>query len=89
MKKSATLIITAIISIFLIMAVLVIESKSKTPMDRYMETSQPTGSSRSIIESSYTPKEIISNGNNLKYEFLSYELMSMQKYPSFSAQRPS
>lgn len=75
MKKSATLIITAIISIILIMAVLVIESKSKTPMDRYMETSQPTGSSRSIIESSYTPKEIISNGNNLKYEFLSYELI--------------
>ena len=76
MKERVTIIIAILAIITLVIA---IECKSKTPMDRYLDTTQ---SSSQICSSTgensggnYIPREIINDEGNLKYEFLSYDLI--------------
>jgi hypothetical protein len=70
MKKSIAMIITAIAFIILVLAVIKIEKKSKTPMDRYLDNSQTTKQT-----DKYIPTKIIDNDGGLQYEFLSYDLI--------------
>ena len=78
MKKNTIVLISAIL-VVLIVAVVAIERNSKSPMDRFLETNQSSGqlllAASKSDKSNYTPKEIINNEGNLKYEFLSYELI--------------
>ena len=69
MKIKTTLLITAII-VILAVTVVAIERNSKTPMDRYLETSQ-------IVKQTdnYVPVKILNDEGNLQYEFLSYDLI--------------
>ena len=70
MKKSVAVLIPAIALIILMSAVIEIEKKSKTPMDRYLETTQTTKQT-----DNYIPVKIIDNDGGLQYEFLSYDLI--------------
>ena len=70
MKKRLLVVIAALALVVLVAAVIVIESKSKTPMDRYLETTQTTKQ-----QVKYIPAKIISNDEELQYEFLSYDLI--------------
>lgn len=77
--KKVELIISTLTIIALSMAVIIIERKKKTPMDRYLETVQSSVRIQVTSEISdkrkYIPKEIINDGGNLKYEFLSCDLI--------------
>lgn len=70
MKKKLSVIVAALALVGLIAAVIAIERKSKTPMDRYLETTQTTKQ-----QVKYTPAKIIDNDGGLQYEFLSYDLI--------------
>ena len=67
MKKKLPVIV---VTLALVAAVIAIERKSKTPIDRYMETTQTT---KQTVK--YIPAKIISNDEELQYEFLSYDLI--------------
>ena len=70
MKKKLSVIVAALALVGLIAVVIAIERKSKTPMDRYLETTQTTKQ-----QVKYTPAKIIDNDSGLQYEFLSYDLI--------------
>ena len=70
MKKKLPVIVAALALVGLVAAVIAIERKSKTPMDRYMETTQTTKQT-----DNYIPAKIIDNDGGLQYEFLSYDLI--------------
>lgn len=70
MKKKLSVIVAALALVGLIAAVIAIERKSKTPMDRYLETYQTTKQ-----PDNYIPAKIIDNDGGLQYEFLSYDLI--------------
>ena len=70
MKRKAVSIIIVLTALAAIVLVINIESKSKTPMDRYMETSQTTKNT-----DKYTPVKITNDDGNLQFEFLSYDLI--------------
>ena len=70
MKKKLSVIVAALALVGLIAAVIAIERKSKTPMDRYLETTQTTKQ-----QVKYTPAKIIDDDGGLQYEFLSYDLI--------------
>jgi hypothetical protein len=70
MNKIAQTIAIASSVVLLTIAIVVIENKSYTPMERFLETSQTTKKSEA-----YVPDKIISDGGDLEYEFLSYELI--------------
>lgn len=70
MKKKLSVIVAALALVGLIAAVIAIERKSKTPMDRYLETTQTTKQ-----QVNYIPAKIIDNDGGLQYEFLSYDLI--------------
>ncbi|MBO7449458.1 MAG: hypothetical protein J6U54_03735 [Clostridiales bacterium] len=70
MKRKLSVIVAALALVGLIAAVIAIERKSKTPMDRYLETTQTTKQ-----QVKYTPAKIIDNDGGLQYEFLSYDLI--------------
>jgi len=70
MKKKLPVIVVTLALVGLVAAVIAIERKSKTPMDRYMETTQTT---KQTVK--YIPAKIISNDEELQYEFLSYDLI--------------
>lgn len=69
-KNSVVILISAIAIVILVLAVTEIEKKSKTPMDRYLETSQTTKQ-----PDNYIPAKIIDNDGGLQYEFLSYDVI--------------
>ena len=70
MKKELPVIVAVLALVGLVAAVIAIERKSKTPIDRYMETTQTT---KQTVK--YIPAKIISNDEELQYEFLSYDLI--------------
>ena len=70
MKKKAVLIFIALFVIASTVGVMVIEKNSKSPMDRFLETSQTT-----TQPDNYIPAKIIDNDGGLQYEFLSYDLI--------------
>lgn len=70
MKKKLPVIVVTLALVGLVAAVIAIERKSKTPIDRYMETTQTT---KQTVK--YSPAKIISNDEELQYEFLSYDLI--------------
>ena len=70
MKKKLPVIVVTLALVGLVAAVIAIERKSKTPIDRYMETTQTT---KQTVK--YIPAKIISNDEELQYEFLSYDLI--------------
>ena len=81
--KKITLIITAILLTILLTAVIAIENKSQSPLNRYLETT------RESDKSDYIPKEIINNLNNIRYEILSYELIddkNIEKQTKYKAE---
>lgn len=70
MKKKLPVIVVTLALVGLVAAVIAIERKSKTPIDRFMETTQIT---KQTVK--YIPAKIISNDEELQYEFLSYDLI--------------
>lgn len=78
MKKKSIVLITIII-VVLVISVVAIERNSKTPMERYLEINQSSVQDLLLAsksdESNYIPKEIMNDEGNLKYEFLSCELI--------------
>ena len=70
MKKKAVLIFVVLFVIASVAAVIAIEKNSKTPMERFLETSQTTKQ-----PDKYIPAKIIDYDGGLQYEFLSYELI--------------
>ena len=70
MKRKATVLVSVIVLSILLFAVIILEKSSKTPMQRYLETSQPAKSS-----DKYIPIKILNDDGNLQFEFLSYELI--------------
>lgn len=78
MKKTKIILLTLII-IVLVIVVIAIESTNITPMDRYLEIIQSSETkqvtSETNIKRDYIPKEIINDDGNLKYEFLSCDLI--------------
>ena len=70
MKKKAVLIFIALFVIASTVGVMLIEKNSKSPMDRFLETSQTT-----TQPDNYIPAKIIDNDGGLQYEFLSYDLI--------------
>ena len=70
MKKKAILIVIALIVIVAVVFVIKIEKKKTTPMERFLESSQTTQKPET-----YVPAKIISDGGDLEYEFLSYDLI--------------
>ena len=70
MKKKAVLIFVVLFVIASVAAVIAIEKNSKTPMERFLETSQTTKQ-----PDNYIPAKIIDYDGGLQYEFLSYELI--------------
>ena len=80
MKRNAKVIAIVLVSVVLIIVIIVLEKNSKTPMERYLERTQTFGQINSssvgkLDESNNSSKEIVNYANNLKYEFLSYELI--------------
>lgn len=69
-KNSVVILISAIAIVILVLAVTEIEKKSKTPMDRFLETLQTAKQTEE-----YIPAKIIDNDGGLQYEFLSYDLI--------------
>ena len=69
MKKavSVVIVLTALAAIVLVIN---IEKNRKTPMERFLETSQTTKQ-----PVTYIPSKIIDNDGALQYEFLSYDLI--------------
>jgi len=70
MKKKLPVIVVTLALVGLVAAVIAIERKSKTPIDRFMETTQTT---KQPVK--YIPAKIIDNDGGLQYEFLSYDLI--------------
>ncbi len=70
MKKKAVLIFVALFAIASAVGVMVIEKNRKTPMERYLETSQTT-----TQPEKYIPAKIVDYDGGLQYEFLSYDLI--------------
>ena len=70
MKRKAVPIIIVLTALAAIVLVINIEKNRKTPMDRYMETTQTTKQTEN-----YIPAKIIDNDGGLQYEFLSYDLI--------------
>lgn len=70
MKRKVSISVAILALIALAAAVVLIEKNSKTPIDRYMETTQTT---KQTVK--YIPAKIISNDEELQYEFLSYDLI--------------
>ena len=69
MKKAVPVVIvlTALAAIVLVIN---IEKNRKTPMERFLETSQTTNKSEG-----YVPVKILMDNKSIQYEFLSYELI--------------
>ena len=69
MKKAVPVVIvlTALAAIVLVIN---IEKNRKTPMERFLETSQTTNKSEG-----YVPAKILMDNKSIQYEFLSYELI--------------
>ena len=70
MKRKVSISVAILALIALAAAVVLIEKKSKTPMERYLETNQTT---KQPVK--YIPAKIIDNDGGLQYEFLSYDLI--------------
>ena len=70
MKKKAILIVIALIAIVAVVFVINIEKNRKTPMERFLETSQTTEKAKN-----YVPAKILMDNKNIQYEFLSYDLI--------------
>ena len=70
MKKKAILIFIALIAIVAVVFVINIEKNRKTPMERFLETSQTTEKAKN-----YVPAKILMDNKNIQYEFLSYDLI--------------
>ena len=70
MKRKVSISVAILALIALAAAVVLIEKKSKTPMERYLETTQTT---KQPVK--YIPAKIIDNDGGLQYEFLSYDLI--------------
>lgn len=70
MKRKAVPIIIVLTALAAIVLVINIEKNRKTPMERFLETSQTTKQ-----PVTYIPSKIIDNDGALQYEFLSYELI--------------
>ncbi len=70
MKKKAVPVVVVLIAILAIAFVIRIEKNSKTPMERFLETSQTT-----TQPEEYIPAKIVDNDGGLQYEFLSYDLV--------------
>ena len=69
MKKavSVVIVLTALAAIVLVIN---IEKNRKTPMERFLETSQTTNKAEG-----YVPAKILMDNKSIQYEFLSYELI--------------
>lgn len=70
MKRKATVLVSVIVLSILLFAVIILEKINKTPMHRYLETSQiakPTDD--------YIPAKLLNDDGNLQFEFLSYDLI--------------
>ena len=70
MKIKAIIIAIAMLFAALIIAVIKTEKSRKTPMDRFLETSQTK-----IKSENYVPIKILMDNKNIQYEFLSYDLI--------------
>jgi len=70
MKRKLSISVAILALIVLTAVVVLIEKKSKTPMERYLETTQTTEQ-----QVKYTSAKIIDNDGGLQYEFLSYDLI--------------
>lgn len=70
MKRKAIIIAITMLFTALIIAVIKTEKSSKTPMDRFLETSQTTNKAEN-----YIPIKILMDNKNIQYEFLSYDLI--------------
>ncbi len=70
MKKKAVPVVVVLIAMLAIAFVIRIEKNSKTPMERFLETSQTTKQS-----DNYIPAKIVDYDGGLQYEFLSYDLI--------------
>lgn len=70
MKRNAKAVLIAISVATLIAVVMIVEKKSKTPMERFLETSQTTNKAEG-----YVPAKILMDNKSIQYEFLSYELI--------------
>ena len=70
MKKKAAIVIIALIAILSIFFVIMIEKNMKTPVERFLETSQMTSKAEN-----YVPVKILMDNKNIQYEFLSYDLI--------------
>ena len=70
MKRKLSISVAILALIVLTAVVVLIEKKSKTPMERYLETTQTT---KQPVK--YIPAKIIDNDGGLQYEFLSYDLI--------------
>lgn len=68
--KKASLIVMALFVVASVISVMVIEKNRKSPQDRFLKTSQTVKQT-----DGYVPDKIISDGGDLEYEFLSYELI--------------
>lgn len=79
MKKKTAFIAIFLTAIASAVGVTTIAKNRMTPTERYLESPQAFGqiqlSSGNSGDSNYIPKEIINDEGNLKYEFLSYELI--------------
>ena len=70
MKKKAAIVIIALIAILSIFFVIMNEKNMKTPVERFLETSQTTSKAEN-----YVPVKILMDNKNIQYEFLSYDLI--------------
>lgn len=70
MKKKATVIVSVIVLSILLFAVIILEKSNKTPMQRYLESSQIAKAT-----DNYIPVKLLNDDGNLQFEFLSYDLI--------------
>lgn len=70
MKRTSTVLVAIMMLSILLFAVIMVEKNNKTPMQRYLETSQTTKNT-----DKYTPVKITNDDGNLQFEFLSYDLI--------------
>ena len=66
MKRKATVLVSVIVLSILLFAVIILEKINKTPMHRYLETSQ-----RAKPTDDYIPAKLLNDDGNLQFEFLS------------------
>lgn len=70
MKRTTTVLVAVMMLSILLFTVITVENNNKTPMQRYLETSQTTKNS-----DKYIPVKILNDDGNLQFEFLSYDMI--------------